>query len=58
MEEIKRRRNSFERQYLRDTADRLWPHTFTESDYLLLYLGHYGRDFVKNYRLKYKKKLP
>ena len=58
MEEIKRRRNAFEKQYLADTADRLWPHTFTESDFLLLYLSRYGRDYVKNYRLKYKKKLP
>ena len=58
MEEIKRKRNAFERQYLIDTADRLWAHTFTESDYLLLYLAHYGRDYVKNYRLKYKRRLP
>ena len=58
MEEIKRRRNAFEKQYLADTADRLWPHTFTESDFLLLYLSRYGRDYVKNYRLKYKKHLP
>ena len=57
MEEIKRKRNSFERQYLKDTADRLWAHTFTDSDYLLMYLSHYGRDYVKNYRLKYRKKL-
>ncbi len=58
MEEVKRRRNAFERQFLIDTADRLWPHTFTESDFLLLYLARYGRDYVKNYRLRYRKKLP
>ncbi len=58
MEEVKRRRNAFEKQYLIDTADRLWPHTFTESDFLLLYLARCGRDYVKNYRLKYKKRLP
>ena len=58
MEEIKRKRNAFERQYLIDTADRLWAHTFTESDYLLLYLAHYGRDYVKQYRLQYKRRLP
>lgn len=57
MEEIKKKRNSFERQYLIDTADRLWAHTFTDSDYLLLYLAHYGRDYVKNYRLRYKRDL-
>lgn len=57
MEEIKRKRNSFERQYLKDTADRLWAHTFTDSDYLLMYLTRYGRDYVKNYRLKYRRKL-
>ena len=57
MEEIKRRRNTFEKQYLIDTADRLWAHTFTDSDYLLLYLTHHGKEFVKNYRLKYKRKI-
>ncbi len=57
MEEIKNKRNAFERQYLRDTADRLFPHTFTECDYLLLYLSKYGRAYVKNYRLQYRKKL-
>ena len=56
MEEIKRKRNAFERQYLKDTADRLWAHTFTDSDYLLMYLRYYGRDYVKNYRLKYRRK--
>ena len=58
MEEIKKRRNAFEKQYLVDTADRLWPHTFTESDFLLMYLARYGRDYLRNYRLKYKKRLP
>ena len=57
MEEIKRRRNAFERQFLIDTATRLWPHTFTDCDHILLYLTHYGRDYVKNYRLKYKKRV-
>lgn len=58
MEEVKERRNRFERKFLSDTADRLWPHTFTESDYLMFYVTHYGKDYVKNYRLKYKKELP
>ena len=57
MEEIKKKRNAFERQFLIDTADRLFPHTFTESDYLLLYLSRYGRDWAKNYRLTYRKKI-
>lgn len=57
MEEVKERRNSFERKYLEDTADRLFPHSFTESDSILMYLVKYGRDYVKNYRLSYKRKL-
>lgn len=57
MEQVKERRNKFEKKFLADTADRLWPHTFTESDYLMFYLTHYGKDYVKNYRLKYKKEL-
>ncbi len=56
MEEVKKKRNSFEKKYLEDTADRLWAHTFTESDFLLMYLAKYGRDYVKDYRLKYKRK--
>ncbi len=55
MEEVKKKRNSFEKKYLEDTIDRLWPHTFTETDLILLYLAKYGRDYVKNYRLKYRK---
>lgn len=58
MEEVKARRNRFEKKFLEDTADRLWPHTFTEGDYLMLYLTRYGKDYVKNYRLKYKKDIP
>lgn len=58
MEEVKERRNRFEKKFLADTADRLWPHTFTEGDYLMFYLTNYGKDYVKNYRLKYKKDLP
>ena len=57
MEEVKQKRNDFEKKFLKDTAARLFPHTFTEVDYLLLYLAHYGRDDVKAYRLKYRKKL-
>lgn len=57
MEEVKFKRNSFEKKFLEDTADRLWAHTFTESDFLLMYLAKYGRDYVKNYRLEYKRKL-
>lgn len=57
MEEVKERRNRFEKKFLADTADRLWPHTFTEGDYLMFYLTRYGKDYVKNYRLKYKKEL-
>lgn len=57
MEEVKFKRNTFEKKYLEDTQDRLWAHTFTESDFLLMYLAKYGRDYVKNYRLSYKRKL-
>lgn len=57
MEEVKFKRNTFEKKFLEDTADRLWAHTFTESDFLLMYLAKYGRDYVKNYRLEYKRKL-
>ncbi len=58
MQEIKKKRNAFEKQFLKDTAQRLWPHTFTDCDMILMYLARFGRDYVKNYRLKYRKRLP
>ncbi len=57
MEEVKAKRNSFEKKYLEDTRDRLFAHSFTESDSILLYLVKYGRDYVRDYRLKYKRKI-
>lgn len=57
MEEVKAKRNSFEKKYLEDTRDRLFAHSFTESDSILMYLVKYGRDYVKDYRLSYKRKL-
>lgn len=57
MEEVKAKRNSFEKKYLEDTRDRLFAHSFTESDSILLYLVRYGRDYVRDYRLEYKRKV-
>ena len=57
MDEVKKNRNNFEKKYLEDTRDRLFAHSFTESDSILLYLVKYGRDYVRDYRLKYKRKI-
>lgn len=57
MEEVKAKRNSFERKFLEDNRDRLFAHSFTESDSILLYLVKYGRDYVRDYRLTYKRKI-
>lgn len=57
MDEVKKNRNAFERKYLEDTRDRLFAHSFTESDSILLYLVKYGRDYVRDYRLSYKRKI-
>lgn len=57
MEEVKTKRNNFEKKYLEDTRDRLFAHSFTESDSILIYLVKYGRDYVKDYRLKYRRKI-
>lgn len=57
MEEVKAKRNAFEKKYLEDTRDRLFPHSFTESDYILMYLVKHGRDYMKKYRLQYKRKI-
>lgn len=57
MEEVKAKRNDFEKKYLEDTRDRLFAHSFTESDSILMYLVKYGRDHVRDYRLSYKRKI-
>ncbi len=57
MEEVKTKRNNFEKKYLEDTRDRLFAHSFTESDSILMYLVKYGRNYVKDYRLQYKRKI-
>ncbi|MBQ9879250.1 MAG: radical SAM protein [Clostridia bacterium] len=55
MEKVKHDRMTFERRFLAQTADCLWSLGFTDTDHLLLYLSRYGRDFVRDYRLQYKK---
>ena len=57
MEEVKFKRNTFEKKYLEDTQDRLFAHSFTESDSILMYLVKHGRDYVRDYRLEYKRKI-
>lgn len=57
MDEVKKNRNAFEKKYLEDTRDRLFAHSFTESDSILMYLVKYGRDYVRDYRLNYKRKI-
>ncbi len=57
MEEVKAKRNAFEKKYLEDTRNRLFAHSFTESDSILMYLVRYGRDFVRDYRLEYERKV-
>jgi hypothetical protein len=58
MEKVKHDRMTFERRFLAQTADCMWSLGFTDTDHLLLYLSKYGRDFVRDYRLQYKKEQP
>ena len=55
LKKVKHDRMTFERRFLAQTADCLWSLGFTDTDHLLLYLSRYGRDFVRDYRLQYKK---
>lgn len=57
MEEVKAKRNAFEKKYLEDTRNRLFAHSFTESDSILMYLVRYGRDYVRDYRLEYERRV-
>lgn len=50
--EKKRIGNTFRSQYLSENINRLWPMLCLDFEYLLLYLSHYGRDWVRDYRLK------
>lgn len=58
MEQVKHNRLVFEKRFLEETADSMWSLGFTDTDHLLLFLSRYGRDFVRDYRLSFKKKNP
>ena len=52
---IKKDRMDFQIDFLKKTADSLWSLDFTDTDHILLYTSKYGAEWVRNYRLKYKK---
>lgn len=52
---IKKDRMDFQLDYLKKTADSLWSLDFTDTDHILLYTSKYGAEWVRKYRLKYKK---
>ncbi|MBE6775771.1 MAG: radical SAM protein [Ruminococcaceae bacterium] len=52
---IKKERMDFQLEFLKKTADSLWSIEFTDTDHILLYTSKYGAEWVRNYRLKYKK---
>lgn len=52
---IKKDRMEFQHNFLKDNAESLWSLSFADTDHILLYLSKYGADWVRDYRLKYKK---
>ncbi len=52
---IKKERMDFQLDFLKKNADRLWSIEFTDTDHILLYTSKYGAQWVRDYRLKYKK---
>ncbi len=52
---IKKERMDFQNQFLRDNMDRIWSIDFTDTDHILLYNAKYGAQWIRDYRLKYKK---
>lgn len=52
---IKKDRMDFQIDFLKKTADCLWSLDFTDTDHILLYTSKYGAEWVRKYRLKYKK---
>lgn len=56
-EEIKKHRKDFHNDYIYSKRYNLWNISFSDSDHLLLYIIRYGKDFVKNYRLRYERRM-
>ena len=52
---IKKERMDFQLDFLKKNADRIWSVEFTDTDHILLYTSKYGAQWVRDYRLKYKK---
>ncbi len=52
---IKKDRMEFQHNFLKDNARSLWSLSFADTDHILLYLSKYGADWVRDYKLKYKK---
>ena len=52
---IKKERMDFQLDFLKKTADSLWSIEFTDTDHILLYTSKYGAQWVRDYRLKYRK---
>lgn len=52
---IKKDRMDFQVDFLKKTADSLWSLDFTDTDHILLYTSKYGAEWVRKYKLKYKK---
>lgn len=54
MTEVEKRNfiSKFKSDYLHENIDRLWPMLCVDFEHLLLYLSRYGRDWVRDYRLK------
>lgn len=55
MQELKNHKLKFQNDYIYAKRHNLWNITFSDSDHLLLYIIRHGKDFVKNYRLKYER---
>lgn len=52
---IKKERMDFQLEFLKQNVERLWSIEFTDTDHILLYTSKFGAQWVRDYRLKYKK---
>ena len=57
MQKLKENKLKFQRDYIYSKRHDLWNISFCDIDHMLLYLIKHGKDFVKDYRLIYERRM-
>ena len=57
MQKLKENKLKFQHDYIYSKRHDLWNISFCDIDHMLLYLIKHGKDFVKDYRLIYERRM-